>query len=124
MITSIQTSSEIKERLAQHIGEGEVFEDVIVRLLDLDDQYGDSEPIEFEVEFDEEFVKVFRLNNTKIEYFTPARKFSISLGDWNLPEKFREEWISFITSPEIVSVLLGLGEDSMIGCGCFIVRQI
>ena len=121
-MTSLTVSPEIKERLKKHLKEGEVMEDVIIRLLDLDDEYGDSKPIEFEALFNEEIIKVFRLNGSQVEYFTPTRKFSISLSDWNLDPVFTKDWIRFITSPNITSVLLGLG-DNTLECECFMIHQ-
>lgn len=123
MKTTLTVSPEIKDRLQNHLREGEVLEDVVLRLLDLDDKYGDSKPLEFEVNFDDRVIKVFRLNNTQVEYFTPARKFSISLSDWNLPSEFSDDWIGFVTSSDAVSALLGLG-DGILECGCFMIRQI
>ena len=123
MITNINVSAELLDRLKSHLKKGETLNDVIVRLLDLDDEYGSSK-LEFEAVFDETVIKVFRLNGNKVEYFTPARRFSISFNDWNLPEEFKEEWINFITSQDIIGVLLGLNESNVIECGCFIVRQI
>ena len=111
--SSITIQKELKERLQQHVGEGETYEDVIIKLLDFDDEYGDSKPIEFEVVFDDRIIKVFRVNGSQVEYFTPARKFSISLSDWNLESEFTEDWIRFITSPKIVGVLMGLGENTL-----------
>lgn len=123
MSAMINVSAEIKDRLKNHLQEGEALEDVIVKLLDLDDQYEIPELMEFEVVFNEDIIKVFRLHKSQIEYFTPARKFSISLSDWNLPDEFRNDWIMFATSDDIVSVLFSLG-DGILECGCFMIRQI
>ena len=123
MSTMINVSVEVKNRIKQHIKEGETFEDVLIRLLDLDDQYKKAEPMEFEVVFDDELIKVFKLDDTQFEYFTPARKFSISLVDWNLPDEFKEDWINFATNDDVVSALHGLG-DNILECGCFMIRQI
>ena len=123
MNTTLKVSTEVKNRIQQHLNDGETLEDVIIKLLDLDDQYGNSSPVEFEVTFDDTIIKVFRLNNNKVEYFTPARKFSISLSDWNLPEEYTTDWIKFVTSSDVISALLGLG-DNLLECGCFMVRQI
>ena len=122
MITNINISSELKERLEQHLQKGESYEDVIIKLLDLDDEYGSSD-VEFEAVFDDEIIKVFRLNNNQIEYFTPIRKFSISLSDWNLDSKYSKDWIRFITSPDVMKVLVSLDEN-ILECGCFKIRQL
>ena len=124
MSTKINVDSDTLYRLKNHLQKGEVVEDVIIKLLDLDDKYSSSPKLaEFEVSFDEDTIKVFKINDNQIEYFTPARDFSISLADWNLPDEFRNDWINFITSEDIINVLLSLGDDE-IHCGCFIVRQI
>ena len=123
MSTKINVDSDTLHRLKSHIKKGENVEDVIIRLLDLDDQYGVSAPVEFEVNFDDQLIKVFRLNNNQLEYFTPARKFSISLADWNLPEEFQNDWINFITGEDTVSMLQSIA-DNKIEHGCFMVRQI
>ena len=123
MTTTIQVTTEVKNRLKNHTKDNETFEDIITKLLDLDDQYGNSAPVEFEAVFNEDIIKVFRLNNRQFEYFTPARKFSISLADWNLPEEFKNEWVMFVTSEDIVPVLFGLG-DNTLECACFKIRQI
>lgn len=123
MITNINVTSEIKSKLESHLKEGEVIEDVIVRLLDLDDQYGEIDPMKFEVTFDDRVIKVFRINNRQFEYFTPARKFSVSLSDWNLPEEFKNDWIMFATNDDAVSVLISL-KDNFLECGNFIIREI
>lgn len=57
MITNINVTSEIKSKLESHLKEGEVIEDVIVRLLDLDDQYGEIDPMKFEVTLMTELLK-------------------------------------------------------------------
>lgn len=123
MTTTIQVTTEVKNRLKNHIKEGETFEDIITKLLDLDDQYGNSSPVEFEVIFNKDVIKVFRLNNRQFEYFTPTRKFSVSLVDWNLPEEFKHDWIMFATSQEVVPVLFGLGKNTL-ECASFKIRQI
>ena len=123
MITNINVTSEIKSKLESHLQEGEVIEDVIIRLLDLDDQYGEIDPMEFEVTFDDRVIKVFRIINNQFEYFTPARKFSVSLADWNLPEEFKNDWIMFATNDDVVSVLISL-RDNILECGNFMIREI
>ena len=123
MITTINVSGETKNRLESHLKEGESLEDVIIKLLDLDDKYGSTEPIEFEVTFDDTIIKVFRVKDNMIEYFTPARKFSVTLSDWNLPDEFYDGWVSVVTNPKFIPILISLG-DNILECGNFIIRQI
>ena len=123
MITSINVTSEVRDRLQKHLKDGEVMEDIIIKLLDLDDKYGSTEPVEFEIEFNNGIIKVFKVKNNMIEYFTPARKFSVTLSDWNLPDEFYDGWVSVVTNPKFIPILISLG-DNILECGNFIIRQI
>ena len=120
MSTKIAVSSDTLNKLKSHLHEGDSMEDVIRKLLDLNDKYGESKPVEFELDLTGEIIKVIRVNDNMIEYFTPARKFSVTLSDWNLPDEFYDDWVGFISNPEFIPVLLDLG-DNLFESGCFMI---
>lgn len=113
-----------KKLVALKQSKSETFNDVLVKLLDLEDKYNPRDDIIYEYEYIFEggsrtFLVMFGTNNVKIKYYSQREhRFESNIRAWNskasVPSDILDLFISFIVKDSNLYVLYEMEEELII----------
>lgn len=115
----INVSIDTKKKLSELKRDGDTFNDVITRLLDLEDKYNPID-IVFEYEYQLfEGTRLFRVifsDKVKIQYYSmKTHKFKNDIAAWNdvekVPQQEMEDFIRFIVKESNLYVLYEMDKE-------------